>query len=586
MRSKALLVVLILVQLLYCQDAPQSRPSSPPSKKHISSNKELTPDSILLESYQLSRGLNPSDRAVLLNFLSLTAGTHHLRFTSSWAQENLLIARQLPMDWNRSAIEKNAVMALSYQSPARAMAMLRGLDLPIAEGDSFIEDLRSDGAVTIFQNYWRAHQIKGVPEIRAAASFLGQTGQYPYTAVQSIIVDLAAASPKERTQLPIPAQSLVSDAYTFFQRGSKFEIEDDEFVEFLKTLQPVLPTSLLRQGLELAVDRLLDTDRPHPQLSFLAHIQTDKGTATFKLRQEMMLFELLPLIRQIDPDWAVQIIHRDPALAQAEGNSGKENTSEGVISPGASEPISEQNPGIQSSRAAAAGKLAQTNPEGAVQLAQTITDSSLRAVALANISAVIASSSPRQAKDIEKTINDSVSGAPALQLKDGENDAENTKDRENKLEGLSALVRAAGATGDIAVFRSALGKCFVLGENLFEKNADARPDQPTYAAPAYNILSDLIKSSTSLEPATMTSEVEQIRNINLKAYLLQSLAEALYTAYPDATSPTNEPAKEHKKSAGMADDQKQKDQKQKDPATPTATTESRNVQTGDPFAEL
>ena len=84
----------------------------------------------------------------------------------------------------------------------------------------------------------------------------------------------------------------------------------------------------------------------------------------------------------------------------------------------------------------------------------------------------------------------------------------------------------------------------------------------------------------------MTSEVEQIRNINLKAYLLQSLAEALYTAYPDAASPTNEPAKEHKKSAGMADDQKQKDQKQKDPATPTATTESRNVQTGDPFAEL
>jgi hypothetical protein len=383
-----------------------------------------------------------------------------------------------------------------------------------------------------------------VAESRSTAAFLGQTGQSPYTAVQSIVVDLVDADPKEQRQLPIPAQSLVADAYSFFQRGSKFELEDDEFVEFLKTLKPVLPTNLLRQGLEMAVDRLLDKDRPHPQLSYLAHIQTEKGTATFQRRQDMLLFELLPLIREIDPEWAAQVIHRDPALEQAEGNSGKEITSEGVISPGSSEPISEQSPGIQHSRAAAAAELAQTNPEGAVQLAQSITDKSLQAVALANISAVIGSSSPREAKDLEKTINDSVSD-----LKDGE----------KKLEALSALARAASSAGDMATFREALGKCFALGEDLFEGNAKAHPDRPTYAAQPYSILSELIKSNTSSDPATMTSLVEQIRNTTLKTYLLQSLAEGLYAAPQNADLQANESDKTHKKSTHSADDQKQPD---------------------------
>ena len=541
MRSCALLLVFVFLGSLYSQDAPKRRPASAPSKQKTGRKNEVGPDAVLLESYQLSRGLNPSERAILLNYLSLTAGKHHLACTSSWAQENLLIARQLPMEWNRLAIEKNAVMALSYQNPARAMAMLRSLDLPIADGDSFTEDLRSDGAVTVFQNYWRAHKPKGVSELRSTAAFLGQTGQYPYMAIQDVILDLAASAPKEQKQLPIPAQSLLSDAYSSYERGSKFEIEDDEFVEFLKALKPVLPPNILRQGLELAVDHLLDPDRPHPQQSYLAHVQTEKGSATFQHRQEMLLFELLPLIREIDPNWAVQVIHRDPVLAQAEGNSGKEITAEGVISPGSSGPISEQSPGIQRSRAAAAGELAQTNPDGALQLAQTITDKSLQAVALANISSVIASSSPIRAKDIEKTINDSVSS-----LKDGE----------NKLEALSALARATASAGDKAAFRKILEKCFALGENLFEEDAGAHPDKPTYASQPYSILSDLIKTTTSPDPASMTMQVEQIRNDDLKAYLLQSLADALYAAPRDPESPPHESDKGHKESAHPVDDPK------------------------------
>jgi hypothetical protein len=80
----------------------------------------------------------------------------------------------------------------------------------------------------------------------------------------------------------------------------------------------------------------------------------------------------------------------------------------------------------------------------------------------------------------------------------------------------------------MAGFRDAVGRCFTLGEDLFEEYLDAHPNRPTYDAPTYNVLDDLVMSGASFDPPTTVSKVGQIRNIALKAYLLQSLARALY----------------------------------------------------------
>ncbi|MGB6386489.1 MAG: hypothetical protein WBE45_10310 [Terriglobales bacterium] len=440
------------------------------------------------------------------------------------------------MDWNRLAIEKNALVALSSVKPARAMTLLRSMDLPVSDGVGFPEDVRSDGATIIFRNYWHARQPKGVPELRTEAIYLGQTGQYPYRAIRSIVADLVGTLSKESPQLPPAAQSLVFDAYSFYQRGSKFQLEDDDFVDFLQILHPILPSSLLRQGLELAVQRLLDTDRPLDKQTYLAHVQTEKGTATFHRRQEMLLFNLLPLVREIDPDWAAQIVRRDAAMGQAEGNSGKEISSEGVIIPGGTAPPTEQSNGLQQARAQAAGELARTNPEGALQLAQNIADPSIRALALSNIANAVGPSAPSQAMEIEKAIGDSVST-----LKDGE----------DRLLALSALVRAAAAAGDTAAFHENLNKCFALGEELFEEDVDTHPSKATYTVSAYNILDEIVKSGASHEPAMVTSKVDQIRNIPLKAYLLQGLATALF-AEEKTPAPPRKPPQEQKKSVSPA----------------------------------
>jgi len=487
-----------------------------------------TPGSALAESYQLGRGLVPSERAILLNYLTRTAAEHHLACTASWAEENLRLARQLPMDWNRLAIEKNAVVALSYAKPDRAMTLLRSMDLPVSDGFGFPEDVRSDGATIIFQNYWSAHRPKGLPELRAEAVYLGQTGQYPYRGIRSIVVDLAAVLPKEPGQLPAVARSLVLEAYSFYEHGSKFQIEDDDFVEFLQALHTVLPMPLLKQGLDLAVERLLDTDRPLDKQNYVAHVQTDKGTATFHRRQEKLLFDLLPLVRAVDPDWAAQIVRRNPTLGQADGYSGKELAVEGIIQPGETASSEQQSYGLQQSRAKEAGQLAATDPEAAMRMAQTIADPSLRTVALANIASAVGSSAPSQAGEIEKAIANTL---PAI------------KDSQDRLLALSAQAKAAAAAGDMAGFRDALNRCFTLGEELFEEELDAHPGRPTYTSPSYNALDGLVTSGASFDPTTTASKVDQVGDIALKAYLLQSLARALYAVQKPQIAPGIPPKK-------------------------------------------
>jgi hypothetical protein len=394
MTLRVLLIVICFSGILIA-NAQQKSPLAPQKKVRTKN------EAVLLESYLLGRDLIPAERAILLNHLSRVAAQHHLQYTRAWAEENFRLAQQLPMNWDRLAIEKNSIASLSYVNSRRAMTLLRLMDLPVADEEgSFPEDVRSNSATIVFGNYWRDTDKKGLSNIRAMALFLGQTGQYPYNAVTAIVKDLVVSPPKNASSFPDSARVIVLDAYTSYSKGSKFGIEDAEFVEFLKTLRPVLPNSLFRQGLELAVDRLSTSSDPDKRTAYLSNVHTDKGTATFHRQQDLLLFELLPTIREIDPDWATQITQRNPLLTQGGGYSGKVIISEGIFSPADSG--EQQSYGLQQSRAQAAGDLAQTSPEKALQLAQTISNQAIRTVALANIACAVGKSAPESShKDRE-----------------------------------------------------------------------------------------------------------------------------------------------------------------------------------------
>ncbi len=506
MGLRAVLVVLLVSGIFSEGEAGKS-----PTSSGVSNGATVTPESVLVESYQVGLELIPSERAILLSFLSRLAAEYHLKYARPWAEENFRLAQQLPMTWNRVAIEKNAVVALSYGDPRRAINLLRIVDLPVADAaGSFPEDVRADSAKIIFANYWLFAKHAGLANIRSTASYLGQTGQYPYRAVTKIVTDVAI-SKKQPHQLSDDARTLILDAYASYGRGSKFESEDAEFVEFLQALRSILPPPLFRQGLELAVERLLKGASTTSTMSYVANVHTDKGTATFRSVEDKLLFDLLPTIREVDPAWAKQIVQRDPALAQINGDAGRVASSEGVFSTAGS--ADQQDYGLQQSRAYAAGDLAKSNPREALEMAQTISNPALRTVALANIANVIGKSDPGQALDIEKNIGGTI---PAI------------RDSQDRLLASASLARTAASARDMTTFRANVEKCFVLGEELFEEDLIAHPGRPTYDAPAYHVLNDLVNYSVPVDPSIVTAAVDGIQNNALKAFLLQDLAAGLY----------------------------------------------------------
>jgi hypothetical protein len=470
---------------------------------------------LLLDSYRAGKDLAPSERAILLTFLCKTASEHNLSYTTEWAQEALRIAAQLPPDWNRLAIQKNALAALSYANPERAMALLMSMDLPVELYNGvFPEDLRSDAARTIFKNYWLQKKPLGLDDVRSTAAYLGQTGQYPYMAVGSILTDIISHQKAAHSELPGGASSILFDAYASYQRGSKFRSEDEEFVEFLESLRTLLPPALLKSGVEIAVERLT-LQKDTAEYQYISRVQTQKGTATFHSRADELLFELLPLVREVDAALADKLLESNQTLKQAGAAGSTVVASEGAIIVGPSVSPEKQELALQNSRAQEVREMASDHPEQALALSQAITDPALRAAAMADV----AESRPTQAGEIQSAIAKIV---PTMHT------------GEERLRVLSALAEASWAAGDIAGFHDALGKAFALGQELFEEDMDAHPGQATYAVAAYEALADLVKTSARDDPATTTAMINQIDDVQLKAFLLAQLADALYSSGPQS----------------------------------------------------
>jgi hypothetical protein len=480
---------------------------------------------LLVESYRAGKDLVPSERAILLSFLGRTASQHHLSYTTEWAQEALRIASQLPPDWNRLAIQKNALVVLSYADPDHAMALLRSLDLPVEDGNGvFPEDVRSDAARTIFKNYWIQRKLSGLDEVRSTAAYLGQTGQYPYMAVGFILNDVISHQKTANSEIPGAAWSILFDAYASYQRGSKFRTEDEEFVNFLESLRTLLPPARLKSGVEIAVERLTLQKEP-AEYQYISRVQTQKGTASFHNQADALLLDLLPLVREVDAALADKLLENNQALKQVGAAGSTVLASEGAIVTGSSVSPEEQEHALQTARAQEVREIASNQPEQALALSKTIADPALRSTAMADV----AESRPTQAGEIQSAIAKIV---PTIHT------------GEERLVVLSALAKASWAAGDIEGFHDALGKSFALGEELFEEDMDARPGQATYVVESYGTLVDLVKTGARVAPTTITAMVRQVDDVQLKAFLLAQLGDVLYSSDPEVAKPSGTDGKQ------------------------------------------
>src|SRR5205085_65666 len=101
---------------------------------------------------------------------------------------------------------------------------------PSSDTDSFSEDVRADAAIDIFPNYWRFIGKRGLPQIKKVANHIGDTGEYPYSAMGAVAANILAAEGmidvegilKEATKYYRQEQGLFGPCFSSFIRSKSF----------------------------------------------------------------------------------------------------------------------------------------------------------------------------------------------------------------------------------------------------------------------------------------------------------------------------------------------------------------------------
>ncbi len=470
-----------------------------------------TPLGLLQESYQTSRNFEPEQRAWLLFRLAKAAVHKSPANSRSWSKELFSLAASLPPTWNKLAFEKNAVVTLFQTDPKEAIRLFRNMDDPIAMASGALpEDVRSEAAQVAFQQLLIIQRgRRGLNTIEQIAQHLGETGEYPYAAVTPIVKQLALTDAAR-------SQAFYMQALQYYRRGSKFLDENRMFIQFLQNLKEQLSRGQLRMGLDPVVTRLLEQkSAAESNQRYRAQVSTTKGVVEFRDPSDQMLFELLPLVHEVDSNWAEDLMQRRPILSKMASTAGPVQHMESSTvfgGSGAGDALAAEQSAIEEGRLYNIQKIGGTRPDEALGLASTLTVPSLQAQAWAEIAAAVAT------KDRDR----------ALILIDKARDATGRlKDQLDILRVLSDLGEAAAAAGDEKVLRESLEQGIDLGSEIFEEDLIAHPGALAYNVDGFDEITKLSEVGAKYEPTYTLSRVRQVREDLLRAHLLVSVAEGL-----------------------------------------------------------
>jgi len=233
--------------------------------------------------------------------------------TASECTRLFAFALHMPLGWNRVATEKNALTILSGSNPELAMQLFPKVESPLPIGGRGCpEDVRAYAAIEIFENYWNAVGIKGLNNIRNMSRHIGDTGEYPYRAMSSVMSKLIDLPSDDRRVL---ASEILNEAIRYYQRGSQFLNRDEEFFALLERVRDFASANDYLPGLRLLVRNLL-ADRVSNG-HFIAEIGTSEGFMRFTDMNLALLFRVFPLLAEADSHWAELLMDQYPELRKA-----------------------------------------------------------------------------------------------------------------------------------------------------------------------------------------------------------------------------------------------------------------------------
>lgn len=467
---------------------------------------------LLIKSYLTGRNLPPEPRTYLLTLLSDAAIQIEPSLTRLWAQEAFQATFKLPMNWDRVAHQKNALVALAGVDPVLSFELFEAMEPTVSFSSGYIpEDLRAYGARTIFIEYWKCKGYASLGEIRRQAMRLGDTGQYPFLAMEPIIRDVHRQDEPE-------AHTLIGEALAHYVRARRAANTDDEFSQFLQKLWEVTPPTLQLQALQALVRNITDQPAPPGNRVFFSSTQTERGAIEFTSPMQKLLYSLLPRIREVDRRWADELVDQQPALQRASAASGSEISTEQVtIENMTGAPAKEisaiQAYAFQKQKADRISKLVQLDPSQALAMVTSITDRGLRNQVLASIAEALASTDRVQARTLVGRIR---------------KDMELSENSRERMAILAALARAAGANQEHSLLSEILERGMDLGEELSSEDHEVHPGKAVEDVDGFGSLADLTATGMKHFPDFILGRIDRISNEMLRAHLVLKAAQALH----------------------------------------------------------
>lgn len=479
----------------------------------------LSPEVLLLQSDRMGATFSADDRCFQLFRLSEVAselGSASSReLVNKWSTALFRAATERPRDWNRGAFEKNAAVMLAYSDPDEALHLLEKVDPPdLSSHPPPPEDLRAFGARTVFALFWSAHGLKGLAQIREAAVGFGRNGQYPYPAMALILGKLGTTDREQES-----AQEVFNEALGFYREGTVIRSADRDFLEFIETRWDSMDRLSKLAAVRAAVSKLTEASAKQPTTTFASRVVTDSGAAAFDTERMLVLYRLMPRIKEIDQPLASRLEGDYPALTQGAGANVKVKSisqievedTQGTAPKESVDAI--VGKGLQSGILQQVRSASAADPTLAIKLLAQLRDTEFRSEGMASIAAALWAQNPKAAHSMLESAILTADSIPA--------------DLPGKARSCLSAARAASAMKEDSLFKKAIEIGFAAGLESVSEDLDIHPGQPVYMAKGMEQLSWLMELDMRIDLRDAITRVEQVQDGELKAFLLIDCAQGL-----------------------------------------------------------
>jgi hypothetical protein len=403
-----------------------------------------------------------------------------------------------------------AVLAVSKIKVDRSMEMLLEIEPPRPRADGLqVPDLRAGIATMVFQRQWHKNGLAGLDAIQSTARRMGESGYYPYMALAPLIRQ-AANKNTER------AAALTQDGLNFLSSRQSTELENQHVAAFLRNAADFMPAALMKETIEKLVKEAQSVKDSSLQMQ--AQIADDKGNRAELSSTSLMLMQLLPIIRRIDPEWA-QKLEQDNAELRQLAVQQADRPQEMRVMARIGGPDADDGPPRdmrEEMTSMQVDELAQRDPQQALKMSNEINDPVLRATSQARISGELQRSDPAQAAALLKSARQALAQASKPQ---------------DKLMILTGLAQAQAAMKDSEGLADTVKTGFTIGEEIFRKGLDKRSNAPLFAQPGYELMNRLTTISAKADAQATIMQLDDLRTPVLQSMLLVTAARAIN---PDA----------------------------------------------------